>query len=847
MDGLFRDIRFALRNMARSPGLAGAIAISLALGIGANTAIFSLIRAVLLKTLPVQQPERLVLFYWGADAWPPGLNQSGAGGPRDTVWRSSSRSLAFPLVHELTSASEFSSVFAFAPLGMGRENTTLASGGTAGRVDGEMVSGAYFRGLGVAPALGRLIDDEDERRSSRVVVISHGCWTRWFGGDDSIVGRTIAINNVPFEVIGVAPRAFFGVQPGRMPDVWIPMLDAPELAPWGTRPDDIPRLVASRDYWWVQVMARLGDRTDDRQARTAADAIFQRFIAEALPLATRDRGMHLDFEEGAGGLDLARREFERPLYVLMAMVALVLMIACANVAVLLLARALSRQREFALRISLGAPRQRLVRQLLTESLLMAGTGGVLGVLCAGWTSRALLYLLPAERRPLLDGQIDPGVLGFAAAVSAVTALLFGLVPAVVATRVDVLPALKQSSSGTVSDRSPYRVWSTSLVAIQVALSLVLLTGAGLFIRTLSNLHREALGLEEERLLVFGVDASQNGYAGDRLSALYGEILDRLATIPGVERVTATRNRLFSGWVSSGAITIAGEQPKSSGMQVQSNAVGPDIAETLGLRVLAGRDIASTDIRARRRVAVINDALARYFFDGANPLGRRFNFGVKGDSQNDYEIVGIVSNAKYSRVRGNFPRTAYVPYTASQLALKGLYLYVRAAGDPSALVASVRATVQAIDPNLAIIEMDSMRGQIGDSVWQERLFARLTSAFGLLALTLACVGLYGTISYGASRRRVEIAVRMAMGARHTQVLWMVLKQSIVLTMLGIAAGIPLALWSGQFVSSLMFGLTPRDPMTLVSTALMLVVVAASAGYLPARRAALVDPAAALKQE
>jgi predicted permease len=349
------------------------------------------------------------------------------------------------------------------------------------------------------------------------------------------------------------------------------------------------------------------------------------------------------------------------------------------------------------------------------------------------------------------------------------------------------------------------------------------------------------------LLVFRVDASQNGYTGDRLAAVYAQVIERLGALPGVDGVTATRNRLFSGWVSSGNITVAGDAPKQSGMQVQSNAAGPNITATLGLRVLAGRDIEWADIQAERRVAVINESMARYFFGETNPLGRRFNFSDRLDEAAAYDVIGVVSNAKYSRVRGEFPRTAYVPYTASRSPLKDLTLYVRASRDPLELIPSVRAAVQAVDSNLALIDMNSMSRQVGESIWQERLFARLTSAFGLLALTLACVGLYGTISYGVSRRRAEIAVRMAMGARHTQVLWMVLRQSIALTALGIGAGLPLALWSGQFVSSLMFGLTPRDPVTLISTALLLVLVSACAGYIPARRASLVDPAAALKQE
>jgi predicted permease len=847
VDGLIRDLRFTLRNLARSPGLAFVIASSLALGIGANTAIFSLIQAALMKSLPVERPEQLVLLHWFGDTWPHGLNQSGSGGPDTPEYKNASRSLAYPFFRTVSEQNGlFEAVFAFAPLGSDRHNTTLAAAGSAERVDGEMVSGDYFRGLRVELALGRGISTEDERASAHVAVISHAYWTRRFGGDPDILGRPITINSLPFTIIGVTPARFFGVQPGRSPDVWVPMIDAPELTAWGYRPAGPDSLMTIRAYWWAHVMARLRPGVSERQSRTAVDALFQQYVADALPGVDREHPPHIGFEPGAAGLGILRSTYKDPLYLLMAMVGLVLLIACANVAVLLLARAMSRRRELALRLSLGAARARLIRQLLTESLLMAAAAGVLGVLCAGWTSRALMLLIPASQRPLLDAQIDTTILIFTALISTLTALLFGLAPAVVATRVDMLPALKQSASGTVaSDHPTQRVWSTMFVVVQVALSLVLLAGAALFGRTLTNLQRQALGVDDRKLLVFGVDASQNGYSGDRLAALYGELIRRVEAIPGVEAASATRLRLFSGWVSSGSITIRGMQPKPS-MGIQSNAVGPHFLKTTGMHLLAGREIDWNDLDGRRRVVVVNEAIARYFFGNLNVLGKRFNFGDAPDPAAEYEIVGVASNAKYSQVRGDSPRTAYVPYTAMRSRLQGLYFCVRGA-NPAELAGSARSAVQSVDTSLAIVEMDTMATQVGESLWQERLFARLTAAFSVLALTLACIGLYGTISHGVGRRRSEIAVRMALGARYTQVLWMILRQALVFAALGVAAGIPLTLWAGRYVSTMLYGLTPQDPVTLGLTATLLIALASIAGYLPARRAALVDPAAALKQE
>ena len=845
MDGVLRDLKFSLRNMRRSPGLAAVIAISLGLGIGANTAIFSLIRAVLLKTLPVREPERLVLLHWHADTWPRGLNQSGSGDPNNPAYKAASRSQAYPFFRLVEAQADlFESAFAFAPLGGERRNVTLSAGSGAERIDGEMVSGDYFRGLGVSAAAGRLISQDDERGGAQVAVLSHAYWSRRFAADPAIVGQQVAINHLPFTIVGVASPRFFGVQPGRVPDVWVPMLNLPELTPWGYRPADTASLLEVRGYWWTHVMARLKPGVDEREARAKIDALFQGFAADALPELDRTKPPHIGFEPGTAGLDTLRASYEQPLYLLMAMVGLVLLIACANVAVLLLSRAMARRREFALRLSLGAARGRLVRQLLTESLLMASAGGVFGIICAGWTSRALLFLVPADRRPLLDTSIDGFTLAFAAAVSIATALLFGLAPALLATRVDLLPAMKQSGSGQVQSEPPaQKAWSAVFVVVQIALALVLLAGAGLFLRTLTNLHRQSLGVDDRRLLVFGVDASQNGYGGDRLAALYEEMIKRLAAIPGAESASAARLRLFSGWVSNGPISVPGVEPKAS-MNLNTNAVGPDFARTTGMRLLAGRDLTWADIEGKRRVAVVTEEMARYFYGEVNAVGRRYSPGNRYDPAADFEIVGVVSNARYTQVRGPFPRTAYLPFTARG-SLRGLYMHLRASGDPLTLASAARGVVQGLDPSLAIVEMDSMTNQVGESLWQEALFARLTTAFSGLALTLACIGLYGTMSYGVGRRRPEIAVRMALGARYSQVLWMVLRQAFALALAGVAVGVPISLWTGRYVTSLLFGLTPRDPATLAVTATTLVAIAALAGYLPARRAASVDPAVALK--
>jgi predicted permease len=630
--------------------------------------------------------------------------------------------------------------------------------------------------------------------------------------------------------------------------VWVPIADTPELTPWGYRPAAVPSLLTARAYWWVEVMARVKDGVDRGAIEAALTGELRRFIVEALPAADRSRLPQLAIQSGATGVDALRSQYELPLRVLMGMVTVVLLIACANVGVMLLSRAMDRRREFALRLSLGASRGRLVRQLLTESLAMSLAGGVLGLLCAGWASRALLLLVPSNRRPIVETPVDGGVLIFTIALAALAAAVFGCLPALLATRVDVLSQLKTSASASFSDPPAQRFWSSTFVVVQIALSLVLLVGAGLFLRTLGNLRGERLGVDDGRVLVFGVDASQNGFAGDRLAAVYFDLLGELQSTPGVETGTVARLRLFSGAIGMGPVTAIDALPHAAGSAVQTNAVGPDFARTLGMRLVDGRDITWQDVEGRRRVALVSEAMARHFFGDVRVAGRRFNFGNRLNPEAEYEIVGVVSNAKYGRVRGDFPRVAYVPINAMEGDLRGVNFQIRAAaGDPLTLAPAVRQAVERVDRNLAISAMDAMRRQVDDSIWQERLFAHLTTAFGAVSLMLTCMGIYGTIAHAVARRRNELAVRMALGAHRVQLVVMVLRRALVLAVIGIVAGVPLSLWTSRFVSSFLFGLRPSDWITISVMALVLAGAAFAAAYLPASRATRLDPAMALKQE
>ena len=832
---MFQDLRFGMRMLGKNPVFTTVAVMSLALGIGANTAIFSLVNAVLLKKLPVKNPDELVLLHWVSGKKYPAKAISGNMDMRGD--QSSSTSFSYPAFEQFRDHNEaLSDLFAFTDAG--RLNVSVD--GQAELVSGQLVSGGYFDGLGVSTILGRAITAEDDRVSSAepVAVISYAYWQRRFARDPAAVGKTIYINNSPFTITGVTPPEFSGtLQVGSSPDLSVPMAAQPLVMTEGP-------LFDQASYWWLQIMGRLKPGLTEQQARASLDPLFQQSVAESQATSEEKTATaRLEITSGSRGLSEVREEFSAPLFILMAVVGLVLAIACANIANLLLARAATRQKEIAVRLALGASRLRLIRQLLTESVLLAIIGGALGSLFAYWGKDLLLMLLPEESmRFSLDLSMNARVLGFTAAVSVLTGILFGFAPALRATRVDLTPALKDNARSMSKGKS--RLGKALLVA-QVAMSLLLLIGAGLFVRTLQNLENVELGFNRENVLLFKVDPTLNGYKGPRLVNLYKQITERIEAIPGVRSTSLSSHALISNSASIMSVEAEGYTPHpGEDTTAYAQAIGDNFFNTMEIPLLMGRGFNSRDDENAPKVAVINETMARTYFSSDNPIGKRFR--VKAFKA-QVEVVGMVRDAKYSSVRRKTPPAFYIPYLQRATGLGQMSFEVRTEGNPTEMVTAIRQVVQEVDKNLPLFDVKTQSEQVNATLAQERLFARLSSFFGLLALMLACIGLYGLMSYAVARRTHEIGIRMALGAKGGDVLWMVMREILTLVLIGIAIGLPAALAAMQLISSMLFGLTATDPLTICVATLFMIAVAAFAGYLPARRASRVDPMVALRYE
>jgi predicted permease len=847
---LFQDLRYGLRMLARSPGFAVVAVLSLALGIGANTAIFTLINAVMLKMLPVKEPQQLVLLDYAAKEWPKPFVNSMDGSSSGGVGRYTSTSFSYRTFQEIHARNQaFSSVFGFAMIG----RANVGANGEVGLAQAQVVTSEYFSGLGVQPSIGRTFSQQDDRPGAPpVAVISYGYWQRRFGGDRAIAGKAITVNGVPATVIGVTPPEFFGLSPGSSIDISLPLSLRPQLTPGPNGPAN--NYLTDSSYWWVLIMGRLKAGITAPQATAGLDGIFKQSISAGLASPPGEDAVWptIELAPGSQGLDYLRRQFSKPLWVLMTVVGLVLLIACTNVANLLLSRAAARQKEIAVRLSIGATRARLVRQLLTESVLLASLGGLFGLLLAYWGSNLLVgFMSRSDARMLLDLRPDLKVLGFTAAVCLLTGLLFGLAPALRATRLDLTPALKQGA-GTLSLGRLRLGLPKVLVVVQVALSLVLLFGAGLFVRTLVNLQNVDVGFRVDHLLIFGVDGIKGGYKGAAQANLYDRVQERIRALPGVKSVSMSHIALLaSSMTSYGGISVPGYVPKAGQRSsIRVLYVGAGFFETMGIPLLLGRTFGVRDDEAAPKVAVVNEKVARLYFGAENPVGRGFSFNSKAATP-DTEVVGVVRNAKYEGVRADDPPIIYVPFRQNLNRLRSMTFEVRTAGNPNAVISAVRKAVQYVDPNLPLFNVKTQQAQLDEIMMQERLFAKLSSFFGFLALLLACVGLYGTMSYAVERRTGEIGIRMALGAQRGDIFGMVLREILLLVLAGAVIGVPAALAASRsaakLISTMLFGLKPGDAMTLAFVTAGMIVIAAAAGLLPARRASQVSPMAALRTE
>jgi predicted permease len=843
MGALIQDIKFAIRVLAKSPGFTAVVVLSLGLGIGANTAIFTLIDAVMFKTLPVRKPERLVLFHNQPNE---GTRVSRGGMGTGGRWDYYS----YPLYVYLRDHNEF-----FDGLAAFRQGENLLSasfeGASAGsrvqQVNGHLVSGNYFSVLSVNAMLGRTLTPDDDQPGARpAAVISYGYWKQGFGSDPAAVGKVVDLNGTPFAVVGVMPPEFFGERVRRSPDLWLPL---------STQPQVMLRESYLHDsgVMWLNLMGRLKPGVTLQQAQSALTVQLRQFLTGDMGSKISEddrkeiRKSFIQLFPGSRGISGLRANYSATLQILMGVVALVLLIACANVANLLLSRSTVRHKEISMRMALGAGRGRLIRQMLTESLMLAGIGGALGALFAVWGVGVLVSRFAGHSSPL-NVSPDLRVLGFTLGVCVLAAIFFGVVPALRATQLDLAPTLKSPSAGQGSDG---RGWSLGkgLVSFQAALSLLLLVGAGLLVRTLQNLESAELGFNREHVLLVGIDPRLGGYKPEQLTPLYQRLQDGISVLPGVRSATLATYSPLSGTSSSSDISVQGHTPrKGENTDVNINVVGWKYFETIGTPLLLGREIGSQDTANSQAVAVINNTIARDFFGGQNPIGKRFGFGTDPKDSGDFEIVGVVADAKYRDQRQKPQRMVFLPVMQRKDSSSYIAeLEVRTSGNPTAIVAEVRNAIGNMDRSLPITNVTTLSRQVDGSLGEERNISQLCGIFGLLALGLACVGLYGVMAYTVARRTSEIGIRMALGARSTEVLWMVLREALLLVLAGVAVGLPATLAASRLMSTMLFGLSPWDPLTIAFAALVLVAVATGAGYIPARRASRVSPLVALRYE
>jgi predicted permease len=845
-----RDFGYAVRTLRRSRGFAAVAALTLALGIGANTAIFTLLDQVLLRLLPVKNPQQLVLLTMRGHHY--GSNWGG-------------NAISYPMYRDFQDHNEvFSGMFCRFP-----DAASLTFAGHAERTRVELVSGTYFDVLGVSAAVGRTITLDDDRvpNGHPVVMLSYDYWKQRFGGDPQIVGKKVLVNNHEMTIIGVAQAGFDGVELGFSTKIFVPVMMQQQIIIGN------PKMLTDRRSRWVNAFGRLKPGISETKAKASLQPFMHSMLENEVREAAFTNASAYDREQflkcwidvlpGSQGRAGLKRDLSTPLWVLMATTGMVLLIACANIANLLLARATGRQKEIAVRLAMGATRGRIVSQLLIETLSLSALGGLLGLALAFWADKALMALyLPSNSSDLnISTSPDLRILLFTLAVTVLTGLVFGLAPALQATRPDVGKTLKDQAGAVVG--GGHGRLRNALVVTQVALSLLLLIGAGLFLRSLKNLSNLGPGFRAERLVGFNLDPSLNGYSVERMKTFYQQLTDNLAAIPGVQSVGLASMRIMENNEWDSSMTAEGftaAKPEDR-PQPYMNMIGPGYFATLGVPIVAGRDFRLTDSREVQRPAradetederwtptavVINEKFARKYFAGRNPIGMHVGFGSDPGTPTQMEIIGVVKDIKYTNLRDEIPEQAFIPYMGSRY-LSDMTIYLRTVGEPNQLMTSIRAKVRDMDANLPIYAMRTMDEQISNSLATERMIASLSSVFGFVATVLAIIGLYGVMSYSVAQRTREIGIRMALGAEQGKVVGMVMREVLLLIAIGVAVGVPAALLLTRVVKSQLYGLEAHDPWTLGLATALLAIVACAAGYVPAMRASRVDPMKALRYE
>jgi predicted permease len=833
MGAAWTDLKYALRGLRRSPLFATVAVMSLALGIGANTAIFTLIDQILLRKLPVSHPEQLVMVYQDADN-----NGSNMG----------SRMNSYPLYQDLQRKSDvFSEVLCRRLI-----PASVSVGGNTERVTVEMVSGNYFTMLGVRPAAGRVFNSREDDQTyggHPVAVLSYAYWTSRFARDPNVVGQKILVNNYPMSVVGVSAEGFGGLDPANAPDVRVPILMKPAITPeWGWLE------LSDRRAKWVQVFARLKSGYTIESARPSLQGLYTQIRAYEMTLPrastwsqyTRERFMkgRIVLAKADTGYSQLRNDFSTALVVLMCMVGLVLLIACANVANLLIARAFMRQREIAVRLSLGSSRSRLVRQLLVESLTLSFAGGIVGLGIAFSLTRWLLALVPQQGDPLLiSARPDLRILLFALAVTFATGIVFGLLPALRASRPDPWSTLKDTM-GSIAGTGGSLFLRKGLVTAQVALSFLLLFGAGLFVRSLLNLKAADTGVSVDNLLTFQLSPALSGYDNARATVFYRQLLDRLRATPGFTSVAMATVPILAGNEWDSSMGVEGHQAKDGeDMQAFMNSVSPGYFATMKIPLLEGRDFRESDAKEEPDVAIVNRKFAEHFFPGTSAIGKRLSQGTGPKARLTIQIVGVVTDSLYEGPREGVHRQVYL---ASWGNISSAF-YVRAHTTSSSAFDTIRGDVRQLDAGIPVYDLKTVEAQLDETLLSDRLVAMLSAGFGGLATLLAAVGLYGVMAFVVARRRKELGIRLALGAQPGVLIWLVMREVLLLLAIGLALGIPLAMLLGRYVSSQLYGIQGSDPTIAVWTMVFLAVISVAAGLIPARRASRIDPILALRTE